>query len=576
MSILRIDALRVDFTAPSGEVQPAVRGVDLAIEPGEVLALVGESGSGKSVTAAAVLGLLPQRGVSVSGSVRFEGEPLLGRGEAGYNQVRGHGIGIIFQNSLASLDPSFRIGDQLCESLRYRQGLRGQAACAAAQGWLERVRIRDPERVLQAYPHELSGGMRQRVMIALAMLGRPRLLIADEPTTALDPTIQKEILELLADINAREGTSILLITHDFGVVAALADRVAVMRAGEIVESGRTASLLSSPVHPYTVKLVSAVPRRVARAPAAAQPASVAAASIEAAASAQIGARGAPLVSLEQVSRQYTLGRRWFGAARTVQALAPVDLAIRRGEILGLIGESGSGKSTLARVAARLIEPSSGIVRVAGQDVTALHGAALAPLRRQVQIVFQDGGASLNPRRTIGAQLIAPLLRLGAASTVAQARGLAVDALERVGLGAQHLQRYPHEFSGGQRQRIGIARALAPRPAFVILDEPTSALDVSIQAQVLDLLRELRQALSLTYLFIGHDLAVIESLCDRIAVMEQGRIVEVFDRDALRDPGRHPATRRLLDAVLPVAGATRLGAARGRSPLISPLPERAAA
>ncbi|OZI51854.1 dipeptide ABC transporter ATP-binding protein [Bordetella genomosp. 5] len=563
MSILHIDGLRVDFTAPSGEVQPAVRGVDLAIESGEVLALVGESGSGKSVTAAAVLGLLPERGVSVSGSVRFEGESLLGRSEAGYNQVRGQGIGIIFQNSLASLDPSFRIGDQLYESLRFRQGLRGKAARAAASGWLERVRIRDVDRVLQAYPHELSGGMRQRVMIALAMLGRPRLLIADEPTTALDPTIQKAILELLADINAREGVSILLITHDFGVVAALADRVAVMRAGEIVESGSTASVLSAPVHPYTERLVRSVPGRVSRVQASAT-------------AAADGTSSSPLVSLEQVSRHYTVGRRWFGAAQTVQALAPVDLSIRRGEILGLIGESGSGKSTLARVAARLIEPSGGTVRVAGQDVTALHGAALAPLRRQVQVVFQDGGASLNPRRTVGAQLIAPLLRLGAASSVAQARGLAVDALERVGLGAQHLQRYPHEFSGGQRQRIGIARALAPRPAFVILDEPTSALDVSIQAQVLDLLRELRQALSLTYLFIGHDLAVIESLCDRIAVMEQGHIVEVFDRDALRDPGRHPATRRLLDAVLPVSGATRLGAAAHRTPSLSTLPERAAA
>ncbi|MGE8660122.1 MAG: dipeptide ABC transporter ATP-binding protein [Achromobacter sp.] len=543
MSILQIDGLRVDFITPSGEVQAAVRGVDLTIAPGEVLALVGESGSGKSVTAAAVMGLLPTRGVRARGDVRFEGESLLGRPEAALNRVRGHGIGIIFQNSLGSLDPAFRIGDQLCESLRWRQGLRGQAARAAALAWLERVRIRDVARVFEAYPHELSGGMRQRVMIALAMLGRPRLLIADEPTTALDPTIQKEILQLLADINAQEGTAVLLITHDFGVVAALADRVAVMRAGQIVETGETAKLLSAPSHPYTQRLIASVPgaREPARL-AAAQPAALA----------------PPLVSLEQVSRRYTLGTRWFGPAPAVQALAPVDLTIQRGEILGLIGESGSGKSTLARVAARLVAPTTGVVRVAGQDVTALEGAALAPVRRQVQVVFQDGGASLNPRRTIGAQLIAPLLRLGAARTAAQARGLAIDALERVGLGAQHLQRYPHEFSGGQRQRIGIARALAPRPAFVILDEPTSALDVSIQAQVLDLLRELRRELALTYLFIGHDLAVIESLCDRIAVMEQGRIVDVFDRDALRESGRHPATRRLLDAVLPVSVGARLG------------------
>ncbi|OZI63923.1 dipeptide ABC transporter ATP-binding protein [Bordetella genomosp. 1] len=544
MTVLTIQDLRVDFTAPSGEVQPAVRGVSLHIDAGEVLALVGESGSGKSVTAASVMGLLPARGVSVRGSVRFEGEELLGRSEAGFNQIRGHGVGIIFQNSLASLDPSFRIGDQLTEALRFRQGLRGASARAEALAWLERVRIRDPLRVFKAYPHELSGGMRQRVMIALAMLGRPRLLIADEPTTALDPTIQKEILELLADINVRDGTAILLITHDFGVVAALADRVAVMRAGEILETGTTEAVLARPAHPYTTALVAAVPGGRREHPAAA-------ARVD-------DVDAAPLVQLTQLSRTFTLGRRLFGPAQTVQALAPTDLSIRRGEILGLIGESGSGKSTLARLAARLLDPSTGRLTVAGADVTALSGAALAPLRRQVQVVFQDGGASLNPRRTIGAQLTAPLLRLGAAATAAQAHALAVEALERVGLGAQHLARYPHEFSGGQRQRIGIARALAPRPAFVILDEPTSALDVSIQAQVLDLLRELRRELSLTYLFIGHDLAVIESLCDRIAVMEQGRIVEVFERSALHDPDRHPATRRLLGAVLPVSAQARLG------------------
>ncbi|CAB3864231.1 dipeptide ABC transporter ATP-binding protein [Achromobacter ruhlandii] len=564
MSILEIEGLRVDFTAPSGEVQCAVRGVDLAIARGEVLALVGESGSGKSVTAAAILGLLPERGVSARGAIRFEGRSLLGRSETELNQVRGHGIGIIFQNSLSSLDPSFRVGDQLCESLRFRQGLRGKAAWAAAHAWLERVRIRDVARVLAAYPHELSGGMRQRVMIALAMLGRPRLLIADEPTTALDPTIQKEILQLLSEINTEEGTAMLLITHDFGVVAALADRVAVMREGEIVETGVTGALLAAPTHPYTQRLVASVP--------GARPAVPAPADRPRTPRPRAGDAGAPLVSLEGISRRYPAGTRWLRPAPSVQALAPVDLSIRRGEILGLIGESGSGKSTLARVAARLVDASTGIVRVAGEDVTALRGAALAPLRRQVQVVFQDGGASLNPRRTVGAQLIAPLLRLGAAQSFAQARSLAIDALERVGLSAQHLNRYPHEFSGGQRQRIGIARALAPRPAFVILDEPTSALDVSIQAQVLDLLRELRRELSLTYLFIGHDLAVIESLCDRIAVMEQGHIVEVFDRDCLRDPGRHPATRRLLDAVLPVQGAFRLG----RASLAPAHSERAAA
>ncbi|WP_420997363.1 dipeptide ABC transporter ATP-binding protein [Cupriavidus sp. 30B13] len=559
MNLLSIRHLEVEFDGAGGP-QRVIHGIDLDIGAGEVLAVVGESGSGKSVTAAAILGLLPERGSRARGSVRFEGRELLGLPESALNGVRGAGIGIIFQNSLSSLDPSFRVGEQMTEGLRFRLGLDAPTARGEAAAWLGRVGIRDVQRVLRAYPHELSGGMRQRVMIAMAVMGRPKLLIADEPTTALDPTIQKQILDLLRDINREEGTALLVITHDFGVVSYLSDRVAVMRAGAVVEQGPTRDVLDAPAHPYTAALVRAVPdsaeiRRAQR--------QLAAAPVTPLAPAQPPAAGAPadardagaVLVLEQVSRNFRLGGGFWGKGTEVAAVRPTDLRVRRGEILGLIGESGSGKSTLARLAARLIDPSGGTIRAHGVDVTRLQGPALKAFRRRVQFVFQDSGASLNPRRQVGAQLADALTRLEVAANARAARDLAVQALERVGLAAAHLERYPHEFSGGQRQRIGIARALATRPEFVILDEPTSALDVSIQAQVLDLLRHLRAELNLTFLFIGHDLAVIESLCDRVAVMERGAIVETFDAGALHEHTRHPVTRRLLEAVLPLHRST---------------------
>ncbi|WP_454726845.1 MULTISPECIES: dipeptide ABC transporter ATP-binding protein [Cupriavidus] len=555
MNLLSIRHLEVEFDGAGGP-QRVIHGIGLDIAPGEVLAVVGESGSGKSVTAAAILGLLPGRDSRARGSVRFEGRELLGLPESALNAVRGAGIGIIFQNSLSSLDPSFRIGEQMTEGLRFRRRLDAAAARGEAAAWLARVGIRDVPRVLRAYPHELSGGMRQRVMIAMAVMGRPKLLIADEPTTALDPTIQKQILDLLRDINREEGTALLVITHDFGVVSYLSDRVAVMRAGTVVGQGPTRDVLAAPAHPYTAALVRAVPdsaeiRRARRQLAAASEAPAGAALSPVPDAPAHAGDGEAVLVLEQVSRDFRLGGGFWGKGTEVAAVRPTDLRVRRGEILGLIGESGSGKSTLARLAARLIDPSGGTVRAHGVDVTRLRGAALKPFRRRVQFVFQDSGASLNPRRPIGAQLTDALTRLDVAADARAARDLAVQALERVGLAAAHLARYPHEFSGGQRQRIGIARALATQPEFVILDEPTSALDVSIQAQVLDLLRHLRAELNLTFLFIGHDLAVIESLCDRVAVMERGSIVETFDADALHEHTRHPVTRRLLEAVLPL-------------------------
>ena len=558
MSLLSIENLDMAFTS-GGRTEQAVKGVSLSIAPGEIVALVGESGSGKSVTAAAVLGLLPPRIARASGRIVFDGRDLLGLPEPQLNAVRGQGIGIVFQNSLTSLDPSFRVGDQLLECAAHRRKLKPAQARELVATWLERVGIRDAARVMRSYPHELSGGMRQRVMIAIAAMADPRLLIADEPTTALDATIQKQILALLKDINQRYGTAILLITHDFGVVSYLSHRVAVMRAGEIVEQGATPQVLRAPAHAYTRQLIHAVPeigerladpspsRRLGVQPV--QPAQPVQTRQECVALAPV------LLEVSGLSKTFVIDQSLFDRrGKTVHAVQNVDLQIRRGEIFGLIGESGSGKSTLARLVAQLLPATSGTVRFGGLDMQGLEGNALAAFRRRLQFVFQDSTASLNPRRSIASQLIDPALRLGVAQDHNEARRLAVEALDRVGLQARYLERYPHEFSGGQRQRIGIARALIVKPEFVILDEPTSALDVSIQAQILNLLLDLRQQLDLTYLFIGHNLPVIEFLCDRVAVMAQGRIVETFDAGDLYTNAVHPITRKLLDSVLPIRGA----------------------
>ena len=557
--LLSIEDLAVDFAGTTG-TEPAVRGISLSVAPGEVLALIGESGSGKSVTAAAVLGLLPPT-AQVRGQIDFDGRALLGLPEAALNTVRGQGIGIVFQNSLTSLDPSLRVGAQLQACAAHRRRLKPAEARDLALQWLDRVGIRDAARVMRAYPHELSGGMRQRVMIAIAVMAEPRLLIADEPTTALDATIQKQILDLLLEINQRYGTAILLITHDFGVVSYLSHRVAVMRAGEIVEQGPTAQLLSAPQHAYTRRLIQAVPEIGER---SANPSAARRLGVPSAGAVLVHPTAATppptplptpapvLLEVVDLAKTFVIDRNVFNRrGRAVQAVRGVSLQVRRGEILGLIGESGSGKSTLARLVAQLVAPTAGSVRFDGQDIAGLDAEALRGLRRRMQFVFQDSTSSLNPRRTVAAQLTDPALRLGLARSHEEALAMAGDTLQRVGLQRSHLDRYPHAFSGGQRQRIGIARALMVQPEFLILDEPTSALDVSVQAQVLNLLLDLRQQLDLTYLFIGHNLPVIEFLCDRVAVMDQGTIVETLAAADLRANAHHPVTRKLLDSVLPV-------------------------
>ena len=517
--------------------------VSLDLVPGQVTGLVGESGSGKSMTALAVMGLLPQR-ARASGQVALDGRNLLALPERELCRIRGARIGMIFQEPMTALNPLMTIGDQVAEVLRLHQGLNRRAALGQARERLDRVGLPAPRFPLSLYPHELSGGQRQRVAIALAIALRPDLLIADEPTTALDVTTQARILDLLKDLVRDEGMALLLITHDLAVVAGMADRVAVMQNGRIAEEGPTGSLFRGPRHPYTRQLLDA------SRPAPARPASD---------------FPTPLVQVEGAVRDY---RTADGGLR---ALDGISMTIGRGESVGLVGESGCGKSTTARLVMRLIEPSAGTIRFDGQDVTTASGGALRALRRRMQIVFQDPFSSLDPRRRIGPQIADGMDIHGLASGAEQAR-IVGELLARVGLDPAHAQRFPHEFSGGQRQRIGIARALAVEPEMIVADEPVSALDVSVQAGVVNLFAELRERLGLTLVFITHDLRLVRHLTERVAVMYLGKVVEEGPTKRLFAAPRHPYTRRLM-ACVPVLGQPEraLDAIPGLPPAVNRLP-----
>ena len=509
-----------------------VRGLSFTVRPGETVALVGESGSGKSVTCLAVMGLLPRRDARITGGrALFDGRDLLRLPDRDLRAIRGDRIGMVFQEPMTSLNPVVTIGLQLTEALAAHRGLGRRAARQRAAEMLELVGLDAPERRLGQYPHELSGGMRQRVMLAMAMLLEPALLIADEPTTALDVTVQAQILALMRDLQRRFGTSLLLVSHDMGVVAGMADRVLVLRHGRLVENGESAALFAAPSAPYTRELLAAVPRIDTPSPARPTP-----------------SHREPILRLDGVAKRFGQGRRWWpGRDHAVRAVDGVALSIGIGETLALVGESGSGKSTLGRLVARLEEPDAGRIEVAGQDITRARGASLRRARRAVQMVFQDPYASLDPRFTIGATLTEPMTIHGLAQG-RDAGDRAAALLRRVGLPPEALRRYPHQFSGGQRQRIAIARALAAEPRLVVADEPTSALDVSVQAQVLGLLEDLQAELGLSFLFISHDLAVVRRVSHRIAVMRAGRILELAPADRLFAQPLHPYTRALLAAV----------------------------
>ena len=603
-ALLSVRDLHVHFHTSRGVVR-AVEGVAYDVRPGEILAIVGESGCGKSVSSLAVMGLLAKPAGRVEkGEILFEGRDLLELSAEDMRAIRGRDIAMIFQEPMTSLNPVLTIGLQVMEPLLIHLAMSEAEARARAVELLTLVGITDPERRLDQYPHQMSGGMRQRIMIAIGLACNPKLIIADEPTTALDVTIQAQILELMKDLSRRLGIAMVIITHNLGIVARYADRVAVMYAARIVETGSADDIFLRPRHPYSVGLMRSVPRldrpRGARletiegmppdlrAPpvgcrfAPRCPARIASCDTAApelspvgeghwarchrsaelgqglevfagtggAPEAAIDYAGAPILAVEGLKTHFLVSRKtsWITAElATVKAVDDVSFAIRKGETLGLVGESGCGKTTVGRTVLRLETPTEGAIRFEGRDLAGLSQKDLRPVRRRMQVVFQDPFSSLNPRMTVGDIIAEPMLVHGIVATKAEAHARVEDYLTRVGLFPYMAERYPHEMSGGQRQRIGIARALAFQPELIVCDEPVSALDVSIQGQVINLLEDLKREFDLTFLFIAHDLAVVRHISDRIVVMYLGRIMEVADRDALYAEPLHPYTRALLDA-----------------------------
>jgi peptide/nickel transport system ATP-binding protein len=607
--MLSIRGLSIRYRSPTGSLE-ALSEVSLELKRGEALAIVGESGSGKSTVALAVMGLLPSEASVAGGRVLLDGQDVLVLHETERRALRGTRMALVFQDPFSVLNPSLRVGRQIGEGLVHHRGLSPEEALRRATGLLREVGIADADAVASAYPHELSGGMRQRALIAGALAAEPELLILDEPTTALDVTIEAQILDLLADLREKRGLAMLFITHNLGVVRRIADRVAVLYAGEVVEEGPARKVLSQPVHPYAKGLVASIPRigerhatlasiagrlpdlrRIEpgcrfrpRCPFAgegceAKPDLITLGESErvrchrsepvrglgwpgeerppARQPATASASPEPLVETHDLCKTFTLTRGlaalkregWKLVLRPVRvpAVDRITLSIAPGEVLGLVGESGSGKTTLGRTILRLVNPDTGLLRVQGEDVTKVPQGRLAGMRRVAQIVFQNPDSSLNPRKTVREIIARPIVRFGLASS-AEADQRVAKLLDLVRLPAYYADRYPHQMSGGEKQRVGIARALATEPRFIVCDEPVSALDVSVQAAIVNLLAELRDRLSVAYLLISHDISVVAHLADRIAVMYRGRIVEIGPRDEVLRPPYHPYTEALLSAV----------------------------
>lgn len=522
MTLLAVENLQVAFTGN----EPVVKGVSFTLEKGKMLALVGESGSGKSVTALSLMQLHDRQRVQYpAGSIRFNGRELLGLHESELIRLRGDDMAMIFQEPMSALNPLHSIGKQISEMIRYHQPLREDAIRARVQELLGLVGLDRLKDRLGDYPHELSGGERQRVMIAMALANNPELLIADEPTTALDVTLQAQIIALLKDLQSRLGLAILLITHDLTLVRHASDHVAIMRHGEIVEQGVTAEVFARPQHAYTQHLLASEPSGHA---------------------VPLPVDHPEILRVEAVSVRYPGPRRLFHASESTVALHPTSLQLQKGETVGIVGESGSGKTTLGLALLRLLR-STGLIAYLGTDISALSTQELQPLRRKLQFVFQDPFASLNPRMSI-AEIIAEGLSVHEPTLTHKERKYRViDILQEVGLEAEMRNRYPHEFSGGQRQRINIARAMILNPELVVLDEPTSALDLSLQAQIIALLKDFQQRRGTGYLFISHDLRVIRAIAHRIIVMRQGRIVEEGPTEGIFTAPRDPYTRELIRA-----------------------------
>ncbi|MFD1695026.1 ABC transporter ATP-binding protein [Roseibium aestuarii] len=527
-AVLDIRGLTVTFTTPTGPIE-AVRGVDISVARGETVAIVGESGSGKSQTMMAAMGLLASNG-RTGGSVTYEGRDLLKLGTSQLNQVRGRKITMIFQEPMTSLDPLYTIGRQLAEPMVVHGGLSWKAARAKALDLLKLVNIPDPERKIRAYPHEMSGGQRQRVMIAMALANDPDVLIADEPTTALDVTTQAQILELLKELQERLGMAVIFITHDLGIVRQIADRVYVMKSGEMVESGATATIFKTPEQAYTRMLLDAEPTGM---------------------KAPVPDRAPILMEAQKVSVEFALETGFFKPPHILRAVDNISFSLRQGQTLGIVGESGSGKSTLGRALLNLL-PATGRVVINGRQVSGLSRNEMRPLRKDLQLVFQDPFGSLSPRLTVG-QIIGEGLKVHAPELSAADRDRrAAEVLEEVALDPVMRNRYPHEFSGGQRQRIAIARAMVLKPKLMVLDEPTSALDRTVQKQIVDLLRKLQADYGLTYLFISHDLAVVRAMSDTVMVMKSGKVVEAGSVGHIFEAPQEDYTRELMRAAFMTA------------------------
>jgi len=608
--MLLIDDLTVRYRTPGGEIE-ALSSISLKARKGSTLALVGESGSGKSTVALAAMGLLPQEATIPSGRILFDGQDIMIMNAEERRRLRGSRIGLIFQDPFSVLNPSLRIGDQVGEGLVHHRGFSTKRAFARAIELLDEVGIVKPEAVAKAYPHELSGGMRQRALIAGALASEPDLLILDEPTTALDVTIEAQILDLLEQLRRQRGLTMVFISHNLGVVRRIADEVAVLYAGQIVEQGRTEDVLQRPIHPYAKGLLAAIPRlgekkgRLAaipgRLPDLRNPPSgcrfakrcpfatpdsdkpqilrelgdrqVRCTNAEAlrdtpwprmsegeqSAAIAPSPHAGPVVAVENLTKTFALhsglafkGWRPVAASTQIRAVDDISIEVAAGEVLGLVGESGSGKTTLGRSILRLIESDSGTIRIAGEMVSDKPQRALEAMRRTAQIVFQNPDSSLNPRKTIGELLARPIERFGLAPSgeiPARVRQL----LDLVRLPAHYVDRYAHQMSGGEKQRVGIARALATEPRFIVCDEPVSALDVSVQAAIVNLLADLRDRLGVAYLFISHDISVVAHLADRVAVMHHGKIVEIGPTDEVMNAPKHPYTIKLLSVVPRVDG-----------------------
>ena len=523
--VLVIDGLTVSLP-PSAERVHAVEQVSLEVLPREILCVVGESGSGKSVTAHSVMGLLPEDQLkTVAGTISVLGESIIDASPQRLRQLRGNRMSMIFQEPMTALNPVMSLGRQIEEALTEHTNMRSRDRLERVYSLMDAVNLPDKESLFHSYPHEISGGQRQRVMIAMALALEPALLIADEPTTALDVTTQQQILNLIKDIQNDRDTAVLFITHDFGVVAEIAHRVIVMKDGSIVESGNTAEVLRNPRNDYTKMLIQSVPSLVPKTRSSKLTKPIA-------------------ISTRSLEKTYQT-KSFFGRSRTVKAANDISFDIRRGETLGIVGESGSGKSTVARCIARLVDPSAGEIRINDTNIAEISQRAYRPLRKHIQIVFQDPYRSLNPRQTVGRAIAEGPMNYGLGRVEATAR--ASNLLSLVGLDPKALSRYPHQFSGGQRQRICIARALAMEPDVLVADEPVSALDVSVQAQVLELLKDLQAKFELAILFITHDLRVAAQVSDNIAVMYQGNIVEHGPTEAIFQNPKHEYTKRLFNA-----------------------------